>query len=293
MLRVLVVEDDPAFREEYRLLLEELGYTCTLASSVQEAHAVWSPEAFDVVLLDQRLQGSVGPNDGIDLLEEARLSTAKVILITGYATDDAIKRAFELGAYDYLEKTAVLRSLLRAKLDHLREHVRARQRFTTENDRQISELWSTLREGSAAAKGRRLEELILRLMTSVPGFLEFTHNLRTESEELDVVIRNESQDPLWSKLPAYFLCEAKNWSKKVGTPEVAWMADKIRRRKPHSLGFFFAAQGFSEPVKARVDELRAEGVALVMVDHGDLQELVQASDRGAVLKRLHARWAVA
>ena len=292
MLRVLVVEDDAYFRDEYRLLLEELGYTYTLAGSTAEAAAAWSPEAFDVVLLDQRLQGSAGPNDGIDLMAHARMSTAKVILITGYASEDAVKRAFELGVYDYLEKTPILRTLLRAKLDHLREHVRARQRFTSENDREIEALWSTLGEGAAAATGRRLEELVLRLMSSVPGFIEVARNLRTESEELDVVVRNESTDGLWSKQPAYFLCEAKSWSKKVGTPEVSWMADKVGRRKEACLGFFFAARGFSEPVRARVDEYRSQGLAMIMVDDQDLAELVTASDRSEVLKRLHARWAV-
>ncbi|MEQ8273747.1 MAG: response regulator [Deltaproteobacteria bacterium] len=285
MLNVLVVEDDPAMQETYAEILADEGYVGTIVGSSAEAKATWETGDFDVVLLDKRLQGGSGPDDGVDLLESARFSTAKVLLVTGFADEGSIRRAFRGGAYDYLVKDPLLPTLLTAKLSQIRETVRAQQRGRPVADALIRQLWSKLGEGSAHAKGRRLEELILMFMTSVPGLLEAGRNLRTPAEELDVAIRNESTDPFWSKQPAFILCEAKNWTKSVGTPEVGWFATKVQDR-PGALGFFFAAGGFTGPVYDVARTKRTHGLRLVLVDRSDMEELVMTDDRNEVLKKL-------
>lgn len=287
MLSVLVIEDDVGFQETYRDLLDDLGYEARIVSSRSEAERLWNDHTYDVVLLDQRLQGNGTRDDGLDLLAEARFHGAKVILVTGYARPEAIQRAFEAGAYDYLEKNNNLITLLTAKLDQIRETVRAKQRLTSENDEIIQELWSKLREGSAQAKGRRLEELLVRLLTSVPGLVEAARNLRVPAEELDIVLRNDASTPFWAKQPTYILVEAKNWSRPVGTAEVAWFADKMRERPEARLGVFVAASGFSEPVAEKIRSYRKEGLTMVMIDDAELRRLVDSDDRQAVLLEFH------
>ena len=291
MLNVLIVEDDPAYQATYREILADEGYDFTIAHSAKEAGKIWESSDFDVVLLDKRLQGRTGPDDGVDLLESARFSTAKVLLITGFADEASIGRAFRAGAHDYLVKNPLLPTLLKVKLEQIRETVRATQRGLSIAETEIQRLWKSLDEGSANAKGRRLEELILMLMTSVPGFREAYHNLRTPSEEIDVVIRNESEDPFWSKQPAFILCEAKNWSNAVGTPEVDWFVKKIRDR-PGALGFFFATRGFTEPVTEEARRNRSHGLHIVLLDRPDIQALVVDIDRSELLKKLVTRSAV-
>jgi len=63
--------------------------------------------AIDVVLLDQRLRGRGDIEEsGLDLISQAQSLApfAKMIIVTAYATSDAIERAFEFGIYDYLVK---------------------------------------------------------------------------------------------------------------------------------------------------------------------------------------------
>lgn len=293
MLNILIVDDDPQFQASYRSLIERHGYTCRVAASRDEALAEWRAGQFDVVLLDLRLQGKSGPDDGMDLLQEARFSTAKVIVITGYADEPSIKRAFELGAYDYLEKGNLAPTLLAVKLDRVRELVRARQVPGERGEQVIRELWRTLREGTAQARGRRLEELILRILVSVPGFVEASKNLRTETDELDLVVRNESPDEFWRKLTPYLLAEAKNWSRPVGTPEVGWFGLKLQQRVADaSTGFLFAPEGFSERVDTQVQLLRQQGVQVVPVDGEAMHALVHSADRSTLLKSLHHKAAV-
>ncbi|MBI4820845.1 MAG: response regulator [Deltaproteobacteria bacterium] len=294
MLNVLIIDDDPEYQRVYRDLLEDEGYRSSFVASRIAAHEGWQRERFDAVILDKRLQGAGGPDDGIDLLRELRFSGAKVFLVTAYADDDSIRRAFELGAYDYLEKGALQRTLLRVKLDQIRELVRARQRGLPEGDRVIRELWAQLHEGSSHARGRRLEDLILLILTSIPGLQEAWRNVRTPAEEIDIAVRNETVDPFWQKQPSYLIAECKNWSNKVGTSEVAWFADKVRDRRDACLGFFFAPEGFSEPVDEKIRSYRKEGLQMVLVDRPDIEELVavSADRRSDILKALHARWAL-
>jgi CheY-like chemotaxis protein len=293
VLRVLVVEDLPDFQQSYRELLEQLGHTCTIADTRGEALSVWRRSGpFDVVLLDKRLQGKGGPDDGLDLFEEARFSSAKVILITAYADELSIRRAFELGAYDFLEKNQLLRTLLKVKLAQIDELVRARQRGTPESEAIIHELWNTLGEGTSQQRGKKLEELLLRLMTSVPGFQEASTNLRTPSEEIDICLRNLSEDPLWRRGPDYLLVECKNWSRPVGTAELAWFSEKLRRRPNARVGFFVAPEGFSEPVEEDVRLYRArDELSMILVDRASLERLVrEPTTRSEQLAELHARW---
>lgn len=116
--RILIVDDDPSFVQVYRMLLTSEGYRADSAASHDEALAKLDAERWDVVLLDQRLRGSDGPDSGLDLLDEVsrRSPGAKTIVITDYADPRAVERAFERGAFDYLEKTAVLTALLKVKL---------------------------------------------------------------------------------------------------------------------------------------------------------------------------------
>jgi CheY-like chemotaxis protein len=294
MLNVLIVDDDPSFQETYRSFLDRQGYRSRSAVSRAQAIELWRQEQFDVVLLDLRLQGGAVSEDGIDLLEALTFSTAKVLVMTGYASDDSIRRAFELGAYDYLVKgSGVTPALLAAKLDQVRELVRARQRGEPAGEEVIRELWRTLTSGTSHARGRQLEELILRLLCAVPGFHEASRRLRASTEELDVVVRNESLDEFWRKQGSYFLVEAKNWAHKVGARELRDFGTKVVRRKANaSLGFIVAPGGFTKSLAPELSAFRGEGVTLVPVDREGLERLVIAPDRSQVLKDLHVAAAI-
>jgi len=286
MLHILVVDDEDDFRSAYQSLLQGLGYTCELAATTQEARAALQNHHFDVVLLDLRLQKQEQAS-GLDLLQDGLCTGAKVFLITGYADTSSVEAAYKAGAYDYLVKNYILDTLLTAKLRHLEPLVRARRAQMPVDEAKIRELWADLKKGTSQEKGRRLEELIFSLMTAIPGFKEAWRNLKTPTEEIDGSLRNESTDPFWAKVSGYFLLEGKNWSKKVGTPEVAWFGDKLRaRRSLAAWGFFFAPEGFSEPVEEKLRTLRQEGLIVVPLDRPAIQALIDSTDRNETLKNL-------
>jgi len=84
---------------------------------------------------------------------------------------------------------------------------------------------------SADDKGRTLEELCSRLFASVPG-LVVTGRVRTETEEIDVSILNDSHDPRLLREGALVLAECKNWSGRCGKNEFVVFSRQAGESKP-------------------------------------------------------------
>ena len=65
---------------------------------------------------------------------------------------------------------------------------------------------------SAAEKGSSLEALMAALFEQVPGFVVYDRNTRTATEEIDLVVLNDSQDPLYLREGPLVLVKCKNSS---------------------------------------------------------------------------------
>lgn len=102
MKRILIIDDEPNARLNFRLALEVEGYHVTEALSGAAALEKLSAEQFDLALLDLRMPG-VG---GLQLLEQMRAGgiLTPVIIITAYGSVPDAVHAMKLGAIDFLEK---------------------------------------------------------------------------------------------------------------------------------------------------------------------------------------------
>ncbi|MCB9536184.1 MAG: response regulator [Myxococcales bacterium] len=293
--RILVVEDDPDWYEVYRELLEPQGYAVTLANTRDEALAALdASDEWWVVLIDRRLQGLDGPDEGTSLLAEvgARAPGAKSLTVTAYVDSAAIERAFALGVYDYIEKTRHFGPLLLAKVRNAVEAVRDRRLMLADREPVIADAWQRAQSPDLDphARGRVLEELVLALFTSVPGFAYARSPVRNASQEFDVIVQNGSADPFWQREGAYFLVECKHWSAKVDPKELAHLREKARQRYGRCrLAFLVAWSGFTQGFERQRTKEATEDLLIVALDRDDLARLIDADDRDAELKRLHAR----
>jgi CheY-like chemotaxis protein len=100
----LVVDDEPAFREMVKLVLEEEGHVVAAAANGVEAlKALRSRiDEFSLVVLDLRMPGI----DGLAVLDEIRAMAADlpVLVTTGYADPVEKQEAIRKGAGFVLEK---------------------------------------------------------------------------------------------------------------------------------------------------------------------------------------------
>lgn len=145
---------------------------------------------------------------------------------------------------------------------------------------------SVLNERSSQEKGKALEDLLVQLLSTIKGFGILDRNVNTATEEIDIVVRNESMDPLWNKEGYFILVECKNWSaQRVGKNEFVLFKEKILNRSGRCrLGFLVCTGEFAQT--AREESLRSSstGVLIVLIDGTGLRQLVESNDRAKLLR---------
>ncbi|MCA9752017.1 MAG: response regulator, partial [Gemmatimonadetes bacterium] len=103
-LKILVVDDEPAFREMIQIILEEDGHSVKLAANGIEALKALRHEtkSLTLVILDLRMPGI----DGLGVLDELQqlAPDLPVLVTTGYASAEEKEEALARGADRLLEK---------------------------------------------------------------------------------------------------------------------------------------------------------------------------------------------
>lgn len=104
---VLVIDDDKLVLGSVTNVFIKNGWTVNACSDGQEGLDHLAQGGYDCVLLDIRMPGMDGTQvlERLRLLEvEKKLEHQKVIIMTGYADEEASIKAFQLGAFNYISK---------------------------------------------------------------------------------------------------------------------------------------------------------------------------------------------
>jgi PAS domain S-box-containing protein len=109
--RILLVEDNASVRRTFERLLNRLGYAVTAAASAEEAAQRAMATDFGLLLTDMMLPGRSGV-ELADHLRERRLDL-RVILMSGYTEDEAIRRTAAERRIRFLHKPVDLDTLAR------------------------------------------------------------------------------------------------------------------------------------------------------------------------------------
>ena len=116
-VRVLLIEDDEAAAEMYRVKLASDGYTIIVARDGEEGLELAVRERPDLIYLDLRLPKM----DGFEVLERLRATpqtaTLPVIILTNFGESQLRERGFKLGALEFLVKADTTPANLSATTD--------------------------------------------------------------------------------------------------------------------------------------------------------------------------------
>ena len=99
---ILVIDDEVAVNNNIRKILAKKGYHVDQAVTKEEALDKIQTRSYKLVLLDLKIPGV----KGLELLKAIRDKnpSAKVIIITGYASIETAVESARMGAIDYLPK---------------------------------------------------------------------------------------------------------------------------------------------------------------------------------------------
>lgn len=101
---ILVIEDDETMRSAMKRIFEMDGFTVKLAADGTELSTVLDESAPDLILLDIGLPWLNGFELGQMLKEHKDLKKIPLVFVSGKTSDEDIKKAFEVGADDFIKK---------------------------------------------------------------------------------------------------------------------------------------------------------------------------------------------
>lgn len=104
MKKILIVEDEHPLAKALSLKLTTSGFQSKIAANGEEGLSILKKEKFDLILLDLIMPKM----DGFAFLSEIkkRKIKTKVLVTTNLSQTEDLQRAKELGATDYIVKSA-------------------------------------------------------------------------------------------------------------------------------------------------------------------------------------------
>jgi CheY-like chemotaxis protein len=108
--KILLVDDNGAFIDSIKDVLEDEGYEVTTALSGEDAVSLIQKDSFDLVLMDIKMPGMNGVESFLRMKEMN--PDVKVVLFTAYAFEELIQQALNEGALAVLKKPLDLVYLL-------------------------------------------------------------------------------------------------------------------------------------------------------------------------------------
>lgn len=116
MLRVLIADDHPLFRDGLRHLVDQLDEQASVveAGTLSEAHQLASghSNSFDLILLDLRMPGMDG-FEGIKTMKRA-VPNGRIVVISGFESRRNAEQSLEAGASGFIPKSAAINVTLNA-----------------------------------------------------------------------------------------------------------------------------------------------------------------------------------
>lgn len=101
---ILVIEDDETMRLALKRILESEGYITKLAADGTELSSVLDDHPVDLILMDVGLPWVNGFELAQLLKEHKDLKKIPLVFVSGKSSEEDMRKAFEIGADDYIKK---------------------------------------------------------------------------------------------------------------------------------------------------------------------------------------------
>ncbi len=160
-IKVMMVDDEPRFREITSTLLNKKGFETTIAASGEEAISIIEKSPQDVVVLDVKM-GGIDGHAALAQIKKIAPET-QVIMLTGHGNFDSAVSSRELAAFDYLNKPCDI-DLLAIKIN---EAYAVRQSKAIQTEKMVKDIMTSIDNYTTVSINTTVREAIDKLMNSL------------------------------------------------------------------------------------------------------------------------------
>jgi DNA-binding response OmpR family regulator len=190
--KVLIVEDEAAFRNIFKDLLESDGYNVFTAEDGESGWLMTRAELPDVVLLDLALPKLHGFEVLKNIRADADTKDVPVIILTVVGEQENVKKGLRLGATDYLVKGFYSPREILVKINEI----------LTRDDQQASESTRNIKTYKLSVKERKLDAA--RLEQEIGLSVLFSCPVCSESVVQEMIPDNKRTEGHW--FSTHFIC---------------------------------------------------------------------------------------
>lgn len=189
--KVLIVEDEAAFRNIFKDLLESDGYVVLTAEDGESGWLMSRAELPDVVLLDLALPRLHGFEVLKNIRADADTKEIPVIILTVVGEQENVKKGLRLGATDYLVKGFYSPREILVKINEI-----------LTRDQQTSEPTKNIKTYKLSVKERKLDAA--RLEQEIGLSVLYSCPVCSESVVQELIPDNKRTEGHW--FSAHFIC---------------------------------------------------------------------------------------
>ncbi len=190
--KIIIVEDEAAFRNIFRDLLESDGYNVLTAEDGESGWLLTRTEIPDVVLLDLALPRLHGFEVLKNIRTDAATKDVPVIILTVIGEQENVKKGLNLGATDYLVKGFYSPREILVKINEI----------LTRDQRQTSEPSRNIKTYKLSVKERKLDAA--RLEQEIGFSVLFSCPVCSESVVQELIPDNKRTEGHW--FSTHFIC---------------------------------------------------------------------------------------
>jgi CheY-like chemotaxis protein len=185
-IKVMMVDDEPRFRQVTSTLLTKKGFETTFAASGEEAIRIIRKSPQDVVVLDVKMEGM----DGHAALAEIKKISpeTQVIMLTGHGTLKSAESSRELAAFDYLNKPCDI-DLLAIKI---KEAYAVKQSKAQKTEKRVKDIMTSIDDYSFVTVDATVREAIGKLVSSCSELVSSSRIREAGHRALLVFDRNKN-----------------------------------------------------------------------------------------------------
>jgi PAS domain S-box-containing protein len=163
--RILIVEDDVATATLQKRAVERSGYEAVTATSAEEALEALHQRSFDIVLLDNHLDGGMS---GLEFLTRLKSLSPElpVIMVSGSEAEGAVIQAMRSGVRDFVRKDIDYLEYLPRAIAGVLQDARLDAQLRSERLTPLAVLLVDAKDAAAALEKRQLERAGFQVLTA-------------------------------------------------------------------------------------------------------------------------------